>query len=75
MSLGIDLSPNSKQCNFDCLYCELDYAKTMSKQTEIISVKEIVAQVKTGLQNHQNIDVITFTANGEPSLYPYLSEL
>jgi len=75
MSLGIDLSPNSKQCNFDCLYCELDYAKTMSKQTEIISVNEIIAQVKIALKNHQNIDVITFTANGEPSLYPYLSEL
>jgi len=75
MSLGIDLSPNSKQCNFDCLYCELDYAKTMSKQTEVISVNEIITQVKIALKNHQNIDVITFTANGEPSLYPYLSEL
>ena len=75
MSLGIDLSPNSKQCNFDCLYCELDYAKTMSKQTEIISVKDIVFALKESLKTHQNIDVITFTANGEPSLYPHLSEL
>ncbi|MGB3751737.1 MAG: radical SAM protein [Arcobacteraceae bacterium] len=75
MSLGIDLSPNSKQCNFDCLYCELDYAKTMPKQIEIISVQDIVIAVKNALQNHQNIDVITFTANGEPSLYPHLSEL
>jgi len=75
MSLGIDLSPNSKQCNFDCLYCELDYAKTMPKQIEVISVKEIVIAVKNALQNHHNIDVITFTANGEPSLYPHLSEL
>jgi len=75
MSLGIDLSPDSKQCNFDCLYCELDYAKTMSKQTEVISVSAIIKEIKIALQNHQNIDVITFTANGEPSLYPYLSEL
>ena len=22
-SLGVDLSPNIKQCNFDCLYCEI----------------------------------------------------
>lgn len=75
MSLGIDLSPNVKQCNFDCLYCELAYAKTMPKQIDIISVHEIVSEVKNALQNHKNIDVITFTANGEPSLYPHLSEL
>ena len=75
MSLGIDLSPNSKQCNFDCLYCELDYAKTMPKQIEVIDVQDIVTAVKNALQNHKNIDVITFTANGEPSLYPHLSEL
>lgn len=75
MSLGIDLSPNSKQCNFDCLYCELDKAKTVSKQTQIAPVKDIISQIKTSLQSHPNIDVITFTANGEPTLYPYLSEL
>ena len=75
MSLGIDLSPTSKQCNFDCLYCELQYAKTVSKQTQVISVEEIISQLKTALKNHPNIDVITFTANGEPSLYPHLEEL
>ena len=75
MSLGIDLSPTSKQCNFDCLYCELAYAKTVSKQTQIISVKDIISQLKDALKNHPNIDVITFTANGEPSLYPHLEEL
>lgn len=75
MSLGIDLSPNVKQCNFDCLYCELSYAKTMSKQIDIISVKDIVTALKKSLAKHDNIDVITFTANGEPSLYPHLSEL
>ena len=75
MSLGIDLSPNVKQCNFDCLYCELSYAKTLSKQIDIISVEDIMTQLKVSLENHKNIDVITFTANGEPSLYPHLSEL
>jgi wyosine [tRNA(Phe)-imidazoG37] synthetase (radical SAM superfamily) len=75
MSLGIDLSPTSKQCNFDCLYCELDKAKTVSKQTEIIEVEDIISQLKIALKNHKNIVVITFTANGEPSLYPKLSQL
>jgi wyosine [tRNA(Phe)-imidazoG37] synthetase (radical SAM superfamily) len=75
MSLGIDLSPNAKQCNFDCLYCELSYAKTMSKQIDVTSVQDIIDALKKSLENHDNIDVITFTANGEPSLYPHLSEL
>lgn len=75
MSLGIDLSPSLKQCNFDCLYCELEKAKTISKQVEIIEVDKIISELKVSLNKHKNIDVITFTANGEPTLYPYLDQL
>jgi len=74
-SLGVDLSPGKKQCNFDCLYCELDPAKTMTGQDEVLSVEEIVVAIKTGLQAHEDIDFLTITANGEPTLYPYLNEL
>ena len=73
MSLGIDLSPALKQCNFDCLYCELAPSATVDKQTETISVKDIIAELKEHLNT--KIDVITLTANGEPTLYPHLSEL
>ena len=75
MSLGIDLSASSKQCNFDCLYCELKPAKTINQQTYSSSVKDIVLEVKHSLMKHSSINVITFTANGEPTLYPHLSEL
>ncbi len=75
ISLGVDLSPTIKQCNFDCLYCELEKAKTVSKQTEVISVDEIISQLQVALKKHKNLDVITLTANGEPTLYPYLDEL
>jgi wyosine [tRNA(Phe)-imidazoG37] synthetase (radical SAM superfamily) len=74
-SLGVDLSPSKKQCNFDCLYCELDPAKTMGKQDEVLSVETIVSAIEKGLLEHQDIDFLTITANGEPTLYPYLSEL
>jgi wyosine [tRNA(Phe)-imidazoG37] synthetase (radical SAM superfamily) len=74
-SLGIDLSPSKKQCNFDCLYCELDPAKTMGEYEDVISVAEIMKALNESLQNHQDIDALTVTANGEPTLYPYLSEL
>ena len=75
ISLGVDLSPALKQCNFDCLYCELDPAKTVAKQSDVIPVNDVIQAVKEAFKNHTNIDVITFTANGEPTLYPYLSEL
>ena len=74
-SLGVDLSPSKKQCNFDCLYCELDPAKTMEAQEEVLSVSQIVEAVREGLAEHGDIDVLTITANGEPTLYPYLGEL
>ena len=73
MSLGIDLSPNLKQCNFDCLYCELAPMATTDAQTEALHVEEIINQLQQHLDD--TIDVITLTANGEPTLYPYLSEL
>ncbi len=74
-SLGIDLSPTHKQCNFDCLYCELAPAVTISQQEKSITVAEIVRALTLALKEHNNIDVITITANGEPTLYPYLDEL
>lgn len=75
VSLGIDLSPSHKQCNFDCLYCELAPAATVDVQSETPTVNEIITDLKAALQEHSNIDEITLTANGEPTLYPHLKEL
>lgn len=73
MSLGVDLSPSSKQCNFDCLYCELAPMLSVAEQSKVVSVEEIINALKEHLD--ENIDVITLTANGEPTLYPHLSSL
>jgi len=72
-SLGIDLSPALKQCNFDCLYCELAPSATVSKQTNTVDIPTIITELKEHLND--KIDVITLTANGEPTLYPKLNEL
>jgi len=72
-SLGIDLSPALKQCNFDCLYCELAPALTVDAQKSVVSVEQIINELKEHLD--EKIDVITITANGEPTLYPHLDEL
>ncbi len=75
ISLGIDLSPSKKQCNFDCLYCELEGAKTVEKMDEFPSVEDIIKEVQNSFSNHPKIDVLTLTCNGEPTLYPKLNEL
>ena len=75
MSLGIDLSPKQKSCNFDCVYCELKGAKPVEEIENPPSVNEIISALKEALKVHQNVDVITLTANGEPTLYPHLKEL
>jgi len=74
-SLGVDLSPGKKQCNFDCLYCELAPAPTMDAYVDVVSVEEISTAIQKALGEHKDIDFITLTANGEPTLYPYLGEL
>lgn len=75
ISLGVDLSPAAKQCNFDCVYCELCAAKPMGAMRDVASASEIVAEIEHALQSGIVCDVLTFTANGEPTLYPHLAEL
>ena len=74
-SLGIDLSPNEKCCNFDCLYCELGKAKIKHKNEANLSVEYIISELKKALDIHKDLDYISISANGEPTLYPKLKEL
>lgn len=75
VSLGIDLSASAKQCNFDCLYCELAPMQAINQQHDTTPVEIILKDLTQALVQHPNIDVITLTANGEPTMYPYLDEL
>ncbi len=75
ISLGIDLSPTHKQCNFDCLYCELEKQKTIPTQTNSIRVDDYIIEVTKALEKYPEIEALTITANGEPTMYPYLDEL
>ena len=75
ISLGIDLSPDIKSCNFDCVYCELKGAKPVSFIPNPPKVEDIISQVKEALKKFKDIDVITITSNGEPTLYDKLDSL
>lgn len=74
-SLGIDLSPDHKSCNFDCLYCELPKEQKTTTITNPPSVEKIIFELEAALLKDSACDIITITANGEPTLYPQLDEL
>ncbi|MCX7738922.1 MAG: radical SAM protein [Hydrogenothermaceae bacterium] len=75
LSLGIDLSPDKKSCNFDCLYCELERAKPANRIELEPDPEDIVKELSDWLSKNSYPDVITITANGEPTLYSRLEEL
>lgn len=73
LSLGVDLAGEGvKKCNYDCLYCELPKAAKVSTINDAKKPQEIAKEVEAALRRHHDIDFITITANGEPTLYPEL---
>lgn len=76
LSLGIDvLGDEKKMCNYDCLYCELPKAKRVTSLEGYFEPEEITKELSLALEKNSDIDFITVTANGEPTLYPKLKEL
>jgi wyosine [tRNA(Phe)-imidazoG37] synthetase (radical SAM superfamily) len=67
-SLGVDPIPR-KYCNFDCIYCQV--WKTTLIQMERRSFfdrRELVVEVLRHVQKAKEVDVITFSGSGEPTL-------
>lgn len=79
-SLGVNCLGAEKACSFDCRYCDLGPSlMTMNrirKELQFPSRSDIVAAVRAQLrlENH-GIKAITFSGNGEPTLYPEFDEL
>jgi wyosine [tRNA(Phe)-imidazoG37] synthetase (radical SAM superfamily) len=80
-SLGINLSPPTvKICSFDCIYCECGWTLERSIAPELFfPAEEIIAAIETKLRecrkNKSQIDSITFSGNGEPTLHPQFEQI
>jgi wyosine [tRNA(Phe)-imidazoG37] synthetase (radical SAM superfamily) len=80
-SLGINLMPvKDKLCSFNCVYCHYGLTKrcTMNAEqyeSELPSFDEVVESVENTLQSPLELDQITFSGNGEPTLHPKFPEL
>lgn len=71
VSLGVNLMPtDAKLCSFDCVYCECGWNQPVlhpQLPTREQVREALAAQLST--LNFQ-LDVITFSGNGEPTLHP-----
>jgi wyosine [tRNA(Phe)-imidazoG37] synthetase (radical SAM superfamily) len=68
ISLGIDLlSAKEKICNFDCIYCQLGRTAFYTRERKIyVPTERIIEELKR--LPFLNIDYITFSGRGEPTL-------
>ncbi len=79
-SLGINLLPeNGKICNFDCIYCECGWNKDGRDDTVLPTAEKVRHDLEAKLQNIRNsgieVDSITFSGDGEPTLNPEFPEI
>jgi wyosine [tRNA(Phe)-imidazoG37] synthetase (radical SAM superfamily) len=74
-SLGIDLlSQKGKVCNFDCIYCQVGPSKRLIYDRKIYVTAEEVIDELGELPDIQ-VDYITFSGRGEPTLAVNLGEV
>ena len=84
VSLGINILPTEmKICNFNCIYCECGWNSNdeniCSENKKFPNKNEIKTQLENKLselcKNNEQIDTITFSGNGEPTLHPDFLEI
>lgn len=69
-SLGVELMPlDHKLCTFNCVYCECGWNTPIS-HPKLPTREEVRIALEARLKEGLQLDVITFSGNGEPTLHP-----
>ena len=69
-SLGVELMPLAhKLCTFNCVYCECGWNVPVN-HPQLPTREEVKAALEAKFQEGLDLDVITFSGNGEPTLHP-----
>ena len=74
-SLGVNVLPTKgKLCNFDCIYCECGWNKDGVSDKHFPRLAEVAEALENKLatlsRSEAEVDSITFSGNGEPTLNP-----
>jgi wyosine [tRNA(Phe)-imidazoG37] synthetase (radical SAM superfamily) len=78
LSLGLNVFPARKVCNFDCLYCHCGRGSEQEAKgtpTALPSATEVGRALSNYLRSSPHPEVITFAGNGEPTLHPHFAEI
>ncbi|MFO8145279.1 MAG: radical SAM protein, partial [Candidatus Syntrophosphaera sp.] len=68
VSLGVDLVPH-KVCSLNCVYCEVGRTTNLTIQRkEYVPLDEVLKELEEYLSQDPDLDFITFSGQGEPSL-------
>ena len=75
-SLGVDpISTTEKTCPFNCTYCQLgESVKYETERKVFVATADVMAEISS-LPKDVDIDYITFSGRGEPTLAKNLGEL
>ena len=69
-----------KLCSFNCVYCHYGWTKEQAVDfskyhKDLPAIDEVVKSVAQALKSPREFDFLTFSGNGEPTLYPHFAEL
>jgi len=75
ISLGVDIVPY-KNCSYDCIYCQLGKTTNQTIQKKsFVSVDSVIKDIKEVLNENSDIDYLTFSGSGEPTLNQDIGEM
>ncbi len=68
VSLGVDLV-RPKTCPLDCVYCEAGATTQLTtERREYVPVDDVIKELDAVLARHPQLDFVTFSGSGEPTL-------
>lgn len=74
-SLGVDLVPY-KYCPLNCVYCEVQHTTHLTLQREeFFPLEEITSELDDFLSSRPELDYITFSGAGEPTLNSHIGDI
>lgn len=76
-SLGVDLLFSTSVCSFKCIYCQLGKIEVHTAQRRVhVQTEQVLADLaRLSTQTWNEVDVITLSGNGEPTLALNLGEV
>ena len=79
-SLGVNLLPSKgKLCNFDCIYCECGWNKDGAMDRTLPTLEDVTKALTEKISalsaDGVEVDSITFSGNGEPTIHPDFPEI